>query len=388
MASLVDDPTKVTDKFGTGRDGWTEGNPDTELPATILKSASLNWVQENIVRTIENADLTPTAGDFTQLTTALQTPVGVFKTNVKSTISLGNLRFLNNRFVGVGEDEGIVSQVNPLKFTTKASGTGETIFDVAYSSSLSRWCFVGGNGKIWTKDNVEDPTDGSLTVRTADGSYTGIFKGVVWDEVHTTYIAVGHGFEVQTSPDGITWTEQQSGASDLDTIAIDPVTGITVWGGEHSRLQRTTDGGQTIEEVATNGIGTYIITSLKFLDDGFFYFVSAGSTVSNASIQRSPDALVWTELLYEADYPISGNQINDIDFLNNLYFISTDTLSQGGGWQVRIIPSDLSGLAGNETLFTHETFQADGAVAMAVGGNHICMGYDFFLFYASTRQGV
>jgi len=62
----INDPTAEADKFGAGKDGFTEGDPGL-VDRTIVRAAWLDGVQEEIVRVIEGAGLTPSSADLGQL---------------------------------------------------------------------------------------------------------------------------------------------------------------------------------------------------------------------------------------------------------------------------------------------------------------------------------
>jgi hypothetical protein len=66
----IDHPT--ADTSVSDRPLFTEGNPVTGLPATVITSDWLNGVQEEIVHVIATAGLEPSAGDLTQLAQAVR----------------------------------------------------------------------------------------------------------------------------------------------------------------------------------------------------------------------------------------------------------------------------------------------------------------------------
>jgi len=67
----IDDPTAEADKFGAGKDGFTEGDPGLVDP-TAVSAAWLDGVQEEIVAVIEDAGLTPSNASLAQLLAALK----------------------------------------------------------------------------------------------------------------------------------------------------------------------------------------------------------------------------------------------------------------------------------------------------------------------------
>ncbi len=63
----------VPDKFGAGKPGFKDGDPETGVVATDLEAAFFDQVQESIVRTIEEAQMALSSTDMDQYVTALKT---------------------------------------------------------------------------------------------------------------------------------------------------------------------------------------------------------------------------------------------------------------------------------------------------------------------------
>ena len=64
--------TAVQDLFGTGRDGFTDGDAGTGVATTRLNAAFFNTVQEEIARCVEGDGETLAADEYTQLDDAVQ----------------------------------------------------------------------------------------------------------------------------------------------------------------------------------------------------------------------------------------------------------------------------------------------------------------------------
>ncbi|SAI74558.1 tail fiber protein [Bordetella ansorpii] len=65
-------PTRLQNKFGAGRDGFTNGDLVAGLPATDLEAEWFDAVQEEIATVIEAAGLTLDATNNGQLLAAIQ----------------------------------------------------------------------------------------------------------------------------------------------------------------------------------------------------------------------------------------------------------------------------------------------------------------------------
>ncbi len=83
---------------------------------------------------------------------------------------------------------------------------------------------AGDGGKIYKFDF---PT---WSVISADGSFTGRFRGSVWSPDLDLYVVVGDDGTIQTSPDATTWTDQTTPDSGVDVkgVAWSPVAGLFV----------------------------------------------------------------------------------------------------------------------------------------------------------------
>lgn len=68
----IDTATAQKDKFGTGKNGFTNGNPQTGVPATDLDSAFFDSTQEEICSVIESTGVELDPGKLDQLLTAIQ----------------------------------------------------------------------------------------------------------------------------------------------------------------------------------------------------------------------------------------------------------------------------------------------------------------------------
>ena len=67
----IDTATAEADKHGSGKDGFSEGDPQTGDPATIVSADFLDALQEEIAYTVEQSGGTLSKGDNTQLYTAI-----------------------------------------------------------------------------------------------------------------------------------------------------------------------------------------------------------------------------------------------------------------------------------------------------------------------------
>lgn len=63
---------RITHPTAAAGGRFTDGDPGASVPATVVEAAFLNAVQDELVHAIEEAGLTPSAGDVSQLTAAIR----------------------------------------------------------------------------------------------------------------------------------------------------------------------------------------------------------------------------------------------------------------------------------------------------------------------------
>ncbi|MFM1298311.1 hypothetical protein WFL92_09295 [Yersinia enterocolitica] len=68
----IDTPTAQVDKFGSGKNGFTRGNPQTGVPATALDDDYFDAIQEEIAGVVESTGVALDKSNRTQLLTALK----------------------------------------------------------------------------------------------------------------------------------------------------------------------------------------------------------------------------------------------------------------------------------------------------------------------------
>ncbi|MFM0328164.1 phage tail protein [Paraburkholderia strydomiana] len=84
--------TRVVDKFGTGKDGFTNGDAVAGLPSTDLEDVWFDHVQEEIANVVEGAGLTLDPANRSQLLAAIQAmfaPVIGSVRNLRMTVAPG-----------------------------------------------------------------------------------------------------------------------------------------------------------------------------------------------------------------------------------------------------------------------------------------------------------
>lgn len=166
------------------------------------------------------------------------------------------------------------------------TGANQMLRAAARKASTRRVVVVGDNGTI------ASATSNEFVIEVAAGSpYTGDFQDVVYDSTLGLFVAVGTGGEIQSSPDGQTWSQRATG-------------------------------GSTVHAVATNGAGTLL---------------AVGQT---EYIRRSTNGTAWSVVTS----PFAGTpHIRDVAFGAGLWVIvtgqgdvATSATGEAGSWTVRM----------------------------------------------------
>lgn len=126
------DPTKETDKYGSGKHGYSEGSPGVVSP-TRLRATDANAWQEEIVRTIEAAGLTPDAADLGQLAVAAALlPFQKMAVYGLTGITSDYLTFA--AISGISNPSGWSLSESDTRITAPAAGVYAVFFQAAFTS--------------------------------------------------------------------------------------------------------------------------------------------------------------------------------------------------------------------------------------------------------------
>jgi len=150
--------TRATDLFGVGKHGYTNGVPGTIVP-TILDSAAMNPIQEELARAIEGFGVALNAGDLAQLSAILLT----ITKDVKRP-NAGDPVF--SSFHQAHEHPGNTANrwKLQLSFPLAVGGRVRVFSGEGAVNDLSAWAITvnaswnpvasGSGGQVWTKDDT------------------------------------------------------------------------------------------------------------------------------------------------------------------------------------------------------------------------------------------
>lgn len=180
-------------------------------------------------------------------------------------------------------------------FQVRTADAAETFYGVAHnqaSSGFELYVTVGSNGEIETS-----PDGTTWTTQTPAAAYAAKFNGVAYNDPGTQWVAVGENGEIQTSPiAGDTWshrTQAASYAGDFQAVACGtPATAantLRIAVGETGEIQTSTNGTAWTHRTADASFA------------GTLRGVAHNATLAlwcivgdDGEIQTSPDGTNWT----------------------------------------------------------------------------------------------
>lgn len=276
--------TVSQDLFGSGKHGFSAGSPSQQIPATIVTAAFLNGVQEELANAIGLvSDVVPAQRD--QLARALSTlaelrAIGAFfprpatyapvsvrdaaaSTDGACVVAVGDVVSVDSapRTCWVSADGGRSFTAHGAAVSSGYSN-GARLVAVAFNDAYN-FVAVGGMSDI-EGDNPNDAAIlhgsigsygalASLVRRTAAAASTpsGLFASVRWASALGLFVIAGRtGGEVQTSPDGVTWTRRIVGAeTGAVTVSVDGTRLFAVAG---PRIYVSNDAGATWTQATVN----------------------------------------------------------------------------------------------------------------------------------------
>jgi hypothetical protein len=241
---------------------FTAGNPGTGTPATVIDQDWMNGVQESLIDAVDQAGLTPTKGDVTQITQAMQilgrrrqplTGSGTF------TVPAGVHQILAVATGGGGGGSGCQSGATIPLVSGSGGGAGATewsLVAVTPGGTVSYAVGAGGAGGVGAVagSNGGNTTFGSLTA--AGGAGGGVGAGPI-------------------SPGGIGGTASSSGQSGGDggdgqssTFIFSAYGGGSFWGGSSRAYNGSSGSPPSPRASGSGGGGVYDTASSNTVYDG------------------------------------------------------------------------------------------------------------------------
>lgn len=150
--------------------------------------------------------------------------------------------------VAVGLSSTIVYSSNGIAWSS-ATSTSTNRFGIAWSSTLSLFVSVGLGA------DIETSPDGVTWTNRGTAPSAANHRAVAWSAYHGLFVAAGSGGNVDTSPDGINWTSAGpvTGAGVIYGVAVDETLGMTIVVGADG-IQSTFDHSTWHKRLVQSGI--------------------------------------------------------------------------------------------------------------------------------------
>lgn len=176
----IDTPTAQVDKFGTGKHGFTGGNPQTGQLATALNAEFFDSVQEEICNVIESAEINLDKSSNNQLLTAIKAMLTALSLGTAAKRNVGNgpgqIPDMSSFAVGAGNNyyrfpNGMIVQVFGITPSTTVVDTAFT-FPLKFPSGgvAVLACYNGGTTANFYSFNAVTTTGGNMRVFTGGSS--------------------------------------------------------------------------------------------------------------------------------------------------------------------------------------------------------------------------
>lgn len=198
-------------------------------------------------------------------------------------------------------------------------GFSISMADVASNGAGTLVAVGSASGEIYTSSTLGR----TWTARTPGSGFNGAFYGVIWASSLSLFVAVGNG-TIQTSPDGITWTQRVSNAG---------VQNRCVAFGNGKIVVTMFDGASTYSVyTSTNGTvwSTTVMSvplSTETLAFGNGVFVSPSDATGSANVYTSTDGLTWSTHTWGSSSLMRALQVRYVPVAG--YFVALGTTTAG-----------------------------------------------------------
>jgi hypothetical protein len=198
--------------------------------------------------------------------------------------------FLNGEYFVFGTTEYVAYSMDGYAwagYNNRYGPAGPILYGMAYGNGM--YVAVCSSGIIWANTFVPQTAfphgingvDPSLRTSGVASDLLGVAYG------NSTFVVIGTGGTILTSPDGITWTQQTSGtANTLNAIAFGNGMFVTV--GVGGTILTSPDG---VIWTSKAGVTTNLLRGIAFTNNKFIA-VGAAGTVAIASYPPPPPAIV------------------------------------------------------------------------------------------------
>jgi hypothetical protein len=287
----ADHATRSVDLFGSGKDGYSSGDPGV-TPATLVTADAINSWQEEIANAVEGAGITLDKTQRDQLLAAVNA-LGL-QGAPKNAIEAAGMTFDDSIAAQLAEvlafDSFVRAVSNAPPRDSSFSATSESLACAAANAS-GTVVAAGANGAIVTlakNSNV-------CVARTAGSAYANIFAGAAWGSI-SGFLLVGEGEEIQQSSSGGTWNQRHTGAHNLKSVAVGSAVAVAV--GLSQTILSSPDGTTWTSRtgaLGSNGIYGVAWNGTRFVaaGDGGLQYSANGTSWTATGITNNFVDVVW-----------------------------------------------------------------------------------------------
>jgi hypothetical protein len=304
----IDSPNAEADKFGSGKDGFTEGTPGSVLP-TETTDDWLDGVQEELCNVIENADITLVKNTRDQLHDALNIMINRANLlgrwpSIYNPKAFGLHAIMYDAYSGYwfavgaldGTDAYMLRSLSPAgEWTEMSNSKNANLYGIASNGT-------GTLAAVGSFDGVDTYIVSSTNNGDTWTERTGPNAALLWGLVYANSLFVGVGElsgapAISTSPDGTTWTARTApGTERLYAIAYSPTLNLFCAVGEDGAdlgIMTSSDGITWTERA--NSIGGADALSLCWSEFLGLFVLVGYDTGTYPLVATSPDGINWTQ---------------------------------------------------------------------------------------------
>lgn len=326
--------TKAVDKFGAGKDGFTNGNAVAGIPATDLEEGWFDHVQEELAGIVEGAGIALDAGNRSQVSAALRSGANIYApdagiANICALSYVPAITVLNNgmvlRFKAAASNTGPTSisidalGSNPIKGLNNSDLQGGEIVagrlcSIVWNANIATWILLectGGALQIPTNSYGSTPPqfDSSTKLATmaalqsAGLHFNGGVSGINAN-TQLTLAQAGKVFEVTTPGVTVTLPVPSAGSGGLCSYTFKAVVSFilkadgvnTIGYGSTSGNTYSVLAGETLTVIASGLGGSWYVVLDGFGASTF------GGVIAKPGYQKLPGGLIrqWDVVLVAA----------------------------------------------------------------------------------------
>lgn len=301
MAERIAGDYVEEDLYGPGQHGFRPGDSLVDPPVlpTRITTAWLNFVQEELARTVLAAGIPLELGNYAQLQAAIDVQQAAkLAVNVTRRPADGSYSDIFTRAAFGDGYFALVGQSGEIQHSQDTIDWSEAPAAGAYTGSFTSvhygggvWVVCGVTGEI--QSSAGTPT--SFAHRTADASYASAWACGCYAASFSSpkHILVGHGGEIQTSVDGTTWTHRANAGGSPNLTSVASGGGVAIAVSVDTDVLITTDGITWVQCATTPGSAPGFPCSIAY-DEARERFVLLGG--GDWNLVSYDNGATWTAL--------------------------------------------------------------------------------------------